>query len=174
MAVDDVEAKLLIVPGKSVGRYFIGQHMDKVDSLRGKPDFGDAAMGKAWAVWYGKHKTGNKQNEIAIYSTYADSTMSSKAVRQIRVISSKFQTVDGLNNGNLFSSFAAKYADFSKVFSYVDTGLGDTIEVYDSKTNGIAVEFLRDISRAITVHPKGEAFDQSYYTLHPEWKVLRR
>ena len=170
--VDEIEAKLLIVPGKSIGRYFLGQDMVKVDSLKGKPDTGDAAMGKAWSIWYGKNSTGGKRNEIAIYSGYADSTMSSKAVKQIRVISGKFQTIEGLNNGNLISSFTAKYADFHQIATYVDTELGDTIKVFDSKSNGIAVEFLRDISRAITVHAKGEQLNESYYTLHSELKKV--
>ncbi len=170
--VSDIDAKFLIVPGKSIGRYFIGQNMLQLDSLKGKPDFSDAAMGKAWSIWYGKKKTGNKKNEIAIYSTYGDSTMSFKVVKQIRIISSRFETVDGMNNGNLLSSFTTNYEDFVKVSRYVDTQLGDTIEVYDSKANGIAVEFLRDISRAITVHEKGTMVNQTYIMLHPEWKKI--
>lgn len=170
--VNDIEEKLLIVPGKSIGRYFLGQNMVQVDSLKGKPDTGDAAMGKAWAIWYGKKSTGGKRNEIAIYSGYADSTMSGKAVKQIRVISSKFETVEGLNNGTLLSDFTAKYPDFTHIASYLDTKLGDTIKVFDSKTKGIAVEFLRDISRAITIHKTGEQVNESYYTLNADWKKL--
>jgi hypothetical protein len=169
---DDIEAKLLIVPGKSIGRYYLGQDMAQVDSLKGKPDTGDAAMGKAWSIWYGKKSTIGKRNEIAIYSGYADSTMKTKAVKQIRVISSRFETADGLNNGNILSNFQEKYTDFKHVGSYVDAQLGDTILVYDSQAKGIAVEFLRDISRAITVHAKGQALDESYYTMRPELKKL--
>jgi hypothetical protein len=171
-AVEDIESKLLIVPGKSIGRYYLGQDLVQVDSLKGKPDAGDAAMGKAWAIWYGKNATGGKRNEIAIYSTYRDSTMSGKAVKQIRVISSKFETVDGLNNGNLLSNFTTKYADFTQIATYFDAKLGDTIKVFDSRSHGIAVEFLRDISRAITVHPKGEQLNESYYTLQPDLKRI--
>ena len=170
--VSDIDAKLLIVPGKSIGRFSIGQNMAVVDSLKGKPDTSDAAMGKAWAIWYGKKSTGGKRNEIAIFSGYADSTMSSKAVKQIRVISDKFETVEGLNNGTLLSDFTTKYSDFKHVSTYVDDRLHDTILVYDSKAHGIAVEFLRDISRAITVHEKGKPFNDSYYTLKPALKKL--
>ncbi|MDQ7949812.1 MAG: hypothetical protein REI78_09550 [Pedobacter sp.] len=167
LATADVEEKLLIVPGKSIGRYFLGQDVQQVDSIKGKPDAGDAAMGKAWAIWYGKNTTNGKRNELAIYSSYKDSTMASKAVKQIRVISSKFETNDGLNNGNTLSNFQVKYPDFKQIAVYYDSVLGDTIKVYDSQSNGIAVEFLRDISRAITVHAKGEALNESYYTLKP-------
>jgi hypothetical protein len=172
LLVDDIEAKLLIVPGKSIGRYYLGQNMLQVDSLKGKPDAGDAAMGKAWSIWYGKKSTIGKRNEIAIYSGYADSAMKNKAVKQIRVISSRFETADGLNNGNLLSNFQVKYPDFLLVATYLDTALGDTIQVFDSKAKGISVEFLRDISRAITVHAKGKALDESYYTMRPELKKL--
>lgn len=170
--VNDVDAKLLIVPGKSIGRYAIGQDVVAVDSIKGKADVTDAAMGKAWSIWYGKKSTGGKRNEIAIFSAYADSTMSSKSVQQIRVISSKFETVDGLNNGNLRSNFMVKYPDLVLFSTYVDSKLHDTIQVYDSKQHGIAVEFLRDISRAITIHEKGKSLNDSYYTLKPELKKL--
>lgn len=143
---DHVEEKRLIIPGKSIGKFSIGQNVEEVDSILGTPDAGDAAMGKAWSIWYGKNSTSGKRNEIAIFSGYADSTMKWKAVKQIRVISSKFQTIEGLNNGNLLSSFEAKFPDFKQVATYVDTKLGDTILLYDSKENGIAVEFLRDIN----------------------------
>lgn len=172
LAAEDIEGKLLIVPGKSIGRYFLGQDLAAVDSIKGKPDFSDAAMGKAWAIWYGKNSTNGKRNELAIYSTYKDSTMASKAVKQIRVISGKFETNDGLNNGNILSNFLVKYPDFIQVATYYDDKLGDTIKVYDSRQNGIAVEFLRDISRAITVHSKGEALNESYYTLKPDLKKI--
>ena len=170
--VDDIDAKLLIVPGKSIGRFSIGQSMAAVDSLKGKPDSSDAAMGKAWAIWYGKKSTGGKRNEIAIFSGYSDSTMSSKSVKQIRVISDKFETAEGLNNGTLLSDFTTKYSDFTRISTYVDDRLHDTIYVYDSKSHGIAVEFLRDISRAITIHDKGKPLDDSYYTLNRALKKL--
>lgn len=170
--VNDVDEKLLIVPGESIGRYALGQNIKAIDSMKGKPDFSDAAMGKAWAIWYGKKSTGGKRNEIAIFSGYSDSTMSGKSVKQIRVISDKFETVDGLNNGNLLSNFTMKYSDFAHVSTYVNPKLHDTIKVYDSKSHGIAVEFLRDISRAITIHEKGKPLNDSYYTLKPELKKL--
>jgi hypothetical protein len=167
-----IEEKRLIVPGKSIGRFSIGQNVVAVDSILGTPDSSDAAMGKAWNIWYGRNSTSGKRNEIAIYSTYADSSMKWKAVKQIRVISGKFQTIEGLNNGNLLSSFEAKYPDFKKIATYFDAKLSDTIYLYDSKENGIAVEFLRDISRAITIHHKGEQVNESYYTLAKNLRKL--
>jgi hypothetical protein len=172
MLRNDIESKLLIVPGKSIGRYYLGQDMIQVDSLKGRPDSGDAAMGRAWSIWYGKKSTYGKRNEIAIYSGYADSSMKTKVVKQIRVISSRFETTDGLNNGNILSNFKARYPDFTLVATYVDAGLGDTIQIFDSQERGITVEFLRGISRAITVHAKGQPLNESYYTLRTELKRL--
>ncbi len=170
---DDVAARFLIVPGKSIGRFYLGQDVAELDSMLGKPDFSDAAMGKAWSIWYRGDTTKFRKREIAIYSSYADSTMQRKDVKQIRVNSNKVTTITGLNNGNLLSSFTAKYSDFKKVATYVNDQLGDTILVYDSQENGISVEFIRDISRAITIHKKGEQVNVTYLTLHPEWKLIR-
>lgn len=173
LKTDSVDAKFLVVPGKSIGRIYLGQNVTELDSILGKPDFSDAAMGKALSIWYRGDTSKFKKREIAIYSSYADSTMKWKDVKQIRVNSNKVTTVTGLNNGNLLSSFTAKYSDFKKISTYVNDNLGDTILLYDSKSNGIAVEFIRDISRAIIIHKKGEQVNETYLTLHPEWKILQ-
>jgi hypothetical protein len=172
LGTDSVKAKFLVTPGKSIGRIYLGQNVNELDSILGKPDAGDAAMGKAWGIWYGKNNTKYGRNEIAVYSSYIDSTMMGKDVKQIRVNSSKFTTVTGLNTENSLANFTEKYADFKKVATYVNDGIGDTILLYDSKENGIAVEFIRDISRAIIVHKKGETVNETYLTLHPEWRKL--
>lgn len=172
LKMDSADAKFLIVPGKSIGKFYLGQNVIELDSILGKPDLSDAAMGKAWSIWYRGDTSKFRKREIAIYSSYADSTMKWKDVKQIRVNSNKVTTVTGLNNGNLLSSFTAKYTDFKKVANFVNENLGDTILLYDSKSNGIAAEFIRDISRAITIHKKGEEVNRTYLTLHPEWKIL--
>jgi hypothetical protein len=173
LKADSADAKFLIVPGKSIGRFYLGQDITELDSILGKPNFSDAAMGKAWSIWYRGDTSRFRKREIAVYSSYADSTMKWKAVKQIRVNSNKVTTVTGLNNGNLLSSFTAKYSDFKKVATFVNGNLGDTILLYDSKSNGIAAEFIRDISRAIIIHKKGEQVNETYLTLHPEWKILK-
>lgn len=172
LETDSVKAKFLVTPGKSIGRIYLGQNVNELDSILGKPDAGDAAMGKAWGIWYGKKNTNYGRNEIAVYSSYIDSTMTGKDVKQIRVNSSKFTTISGLNTENSLANIIQKYPDFKKVATYVNDGIGDTILVYDSKSNGIAVEFIRDISRAVIVHKKGEAVNETYLTLYPEWKKL--
>ncbi|WP_316765435.1 hypothetical protein [Pedobacter frigiditerrae] len=173
LKIENVEAKFLIVPGKSIGKFHLGQNVVELDSILGKPDFSDAAMGKAWSIWYRGDTSKFRKQEIAVFSSYADSTMKWKDVKQIRVNSNKVTTVTGLNNGNLLSSFTAKYSDFKKVATFVNDNLGDTILLYDSKSNGIAAEFIRDISRAIIIHKKGEMVNETYLTLHPEWKILK-
>jgi hypothetical protein len=167
-----VSSKLLIVPGKSVGDISIGENIVVVDSLLGIPDDGDAAMGKAWAIWNENDSTGKKIGEIAVYSSYADSTATSKAVKQIRVTGSAYQTAEQLTTEDLKSNFKAKYPDFKKVATFVNATVGDTISVYDSQSNGIAVEFLRGISRAITVHAKGQPVNTSYLTIKPDLKQV--
>ncbi len=169
---EPVAKDVLIVPGQSIGKIRIGQNVKELDSILGKPDFSDAAMGKAWTIWYEGDTSKSKKDEIAIYSSYADSTMRTKDVKQIRITAEKYSTTQQLNTGNIRFDFKVKYPDFKKVATYFDTKLGDTVKVVDSKSNGIAVEFLRGIGRAITVHKKGETVNTSYFTLYPNFKQL--
>ncbi|RZK58182.1 MAG: hypothetical protein EOO91_08780 [Pedobacter sp.] len=52
LKMDSADAKFLIVPGKSIGKFYLGQNVIELDSILGKPDLSDAAMGKAWSIWY--------------------------------------------------------------------------------------------------------------------------
>ena len=167
-----VAKDLLIVPGESIGKIKLGQSITSLNEILGRPDAGDAAMGKEWGIWYEGDTTKNKKDEIAIYSAYTDSTMKEKSVKQIRITAEKYATAEQLSTGNVRFDFKVKYPDFKKVATYFDTKLGDTIKLIDSKSSGIAVEFLRGIGKAIMVHKKGEDVNTGYLTLHPEFKQL--
>jgi hypothetical protein len=47
----------LIVPGISVGQTAINEGSEVVHKKLGKPDAGDAAMGKSVSIWYANHDT---------------------------------------------------------------------------------------------------------------------
>src|SRR5687768_870964 len=96
------QPEALLVPGKSAGKFYLQQNMDSIFTLLGKPDDGDAAMGKAWGIWHGK-------DTIAIYSTYADSTMSSKTVRQIVVSGEGYRTESGIGSNTPFGIIRDSY-----------------------------------------------------------------
>ncbi|HEY8914967.1 MAG TPA: hypothetical protein VIM87_00975, partial [Chitinophaga sp.] len=71
-----ISSEKLVSAGKGIGKIDLGSNADKLTELLGKPDFSDAAMGKAWLTWYSKRRDEhNNRNELNIFTTYADSTM---------------------------------------------------------------------------------------------------
>jgi len=171
VAGQTTDQRFLVVAGRSVGEIAIGADMEQVSQKLGKADAGDAAMGKAWGIWYGNDSTGGQRNEIAVYSSYRDTSMRVKDVKQIRVTSDKFKTADGFSLGTTVTVLQSKFPDLKQVSRYVDTQK-DTVLVYDSKKSGISFEFLKDRSIALTVHPENVAVNATYLTLHPEWKSV--
>ncbi|KQR71115.1 hypothetical protein [Pedobacter sp. Leaf176] len=73
--------------------------MNKVSAKLGRPDDGDAAMGKAWGIWYSKDLTSGQRNEFAIYASYKDTSMRVRDVKQIRITSPEYKTQDGFTTG---------------------------------------------------------------------------
>ncbi|RQO77041.1 hypothetical protein DBR40_10240 [Pedobacter sp. KBW01] len=165
------DERFLVVAGRSVGEIAIGADMEQVGQKLGKADAGDAAMGKAWGIWYGNDSTGRQRNEIAVYSSYRDTSMRVKDVKQIRVTSDKFKIVDSFSLGTTLTALQSKFPDLKQVSRYVNAQK-DTVLVYDSKKRGISFEFLKGKSIALTVHPENVAVNATYLTLHPEWKIV--
>lgn len=166
-----VDERYLVVPGQSVGEISLGENMEIVGKKLGRPDAGDAAMGKAWGIWYSKDSIENGKNELAIYSSYKDTTLTSKDVKQIRITSKQFKTQDGFGTERSFEDTQMKFPGIIKIAAYLNEAK-DSIMVYDSKTEGIGFEFVNGKSISLTVHPKNVSVNGTYLTLHPEWKLI--
>ncbi|MBC6110825.1 hypothetical protein ACFOG5_01820 [Pedobacter fastidiosus] len=166
-----VDERYLIVPGRSVGEISLGENMELVGEKLGRPDAGDAAMGKAWGIWYSKDSTENEKNELAIYSSYKDTTLISKDVKQIRITSNQFKTQDNFGTGRSLDDTKMKFPGMIRIATYLNE-TKDSIMVYDSKAEGIGFEFLKGKSISLTVHPKNVSVNGTYLTLHPEWKQV--
>jgi hypothetical protein len=164
-----IDERFLIVAGKSVGEISLGENMEQVIEKLGRPDVGDAAMGKAWGIWYSNDSTGKHPNEIAVYSSYRDTSMLVKDVKQIRITSDKFKTQNGLATGTTMEETKEKFPAIEKLSAYLNEDK-DTITFYDAKKEGIGLEFLKGKSISITVHPVNNLVTETYLTLHPEWK----
>lgn len=166
-----IDERFLIVAGQSVGEISIGEDMEQVGKKLGRPNAGDAAMGKAWGIWFSNDSTSGHRNEIAVYSAYRDTSMQVKDVKQIRITSDQFKTKDGLTIGNTLNAMKSKFPDLEESGRYLNER-NDTVSVYDSKKSGIGFEFLQKKSVALTVHQIGKAVNETYLTLHPEWKLI--
>ena len=168
-----VDSRFLIVPGRSVGEISLREDMTEVGKKLGRPDAGDAAMGKAWGIWFSNDSTAGFRNELAIYSSYRDTSMRVKDVKQIRITSPKFKTQDGFTTGLSASDTKLKFPAMEKVSSYLNEK-NDTVTVYDARQDGIGFEFLKGKSISLTIHPMNQSVNGTYLTLHPEWKLIEQ
>jgi len=165
------DERFLVVAGRSVGEIALGEDMAQVGQKLGRPDAGDAAMGKAWGIWYSGDPMAKHRDEIAVYSSYRDTSMQIKDVKQIRITSNKFKTKDDLATGATLEDIKLKFPDIQKLSTYLNENK-DTVTIYDAKKEGIGFEFLKGKSISLTVHPVNVPVNATYLTLHPEWKLI--
>jgi hypothetical protein len=165
------DERLLIVPGKSIGEIYLGQSVEDLGKILGPADAGDAAMGKAWGVWYDR-ATGDKIEQFAVYSAYVDTSMVAKDVKQIRTASAKYQTQEGVGVSKGMAEILKVFPAIKLVQRYVDTLKNDTINVYEDNTKGLSLEFIKGQCSAVSVYPAKKASSSTYLSLHPEWKLL--
>ncbi|MFD1258085.1 hypothetical protein ACFQ3S_14855 [Mucilaginibacter terrae] len=92
---EPVPAAKLIIPGKCIGQTQINENVAKVFKRLGRPDAGDAAMGKSLSIWYANHDTTGFQTMV--FSTRQMGTENEDSmVKQIRITSPWFSTADGI------------------------------------------------------------------------------
>lgn len=150
----------LIVPGKSVGQVNIAAPAQSLEVL-GKPDGGDAAMMKAWRLWYGRKKdnTIDSSHMLAVFT--AMRTQDTQYVKEIRVNSPKFKTAAGMGVGSAIAAVKKVYPGVKLLKTYVSKDKSRRIAVYDDKALGIAFETDRPRSKRprcsmVVVHDPGE------------------
>jgi len=166
-------ADLTIIPGESIGKITLEQNAETLKDL-GKPDLSDSAMGKSWLTWYNKNTTAeNGKSELNIYTTYKNSDLTEKVIRQIRITSPDFKSVDGIHTGKAFTEIKSVYPNLKYSGKFSDPGSKNEIEVYDDEVSGVAFEIENDGNRrncvAIIIHSKGKNVMQEYVYLHPEF-----
>jgi hypothetical protein len=147
----------LLVPGKSAGNTRINEDAEKVYTSLGKPDGGDAAMGKSVAIWYSRHDSTSYSTSIYTIRDMGNNPVA--LVKQIRVTSPTFKTKDNIHVTSSLSDIrkiyvlqiAEKFKDAKREYA-----------VYDSK-EGIAFEIDADEKCvAITIHESGKAIPGTY------------
>jgi hypothetical protein len=128
------EGDWLLQPGIAAGKTAINQTADQVYARLGKADGGDAAMGKAIAIWYNNHDS--TAHSIAIYTVRDTGSMPPARVKQIRVTSPTFKTKEGIHAGSTLM-------EIKKVFQVTRSEAykseGENYSVYSSK-QGVAFE----------------------------------
>ena len=146
-----VPATQLIVPGKSIGQTKLKEDDKLVFERLGRPDNGDAAMGKSLATWYAALNPSGYQTQVFFSRYMGGMDDITSRVKQIRVTSPYFKTVEGIGAGSTLKQIhtffkARKTAAFTenkqRYFIY-DTHKGIAFESNASgKCTGVIVYLL--------------------------------
>lgn len=169
-----------IEPGEYIGNTQIGATADEMASRLGPADGGDAAMGKAWSIWY-SHKKDNSIDSakyLAVYSVREETNgREAMVVKQIRVNTPSFTTAKGLKVGSSYIEIKKLFPAIKIVAQYQDKLKGRKITLYDVRKAGIAFEMTavkggKPACTAITVHPKGESINT--YILFPGYEGFEK
>lgn len=158
-----------IMPGESIGHVKLEMPANELASL-GKPDAGDAAMMKAWRIWYGRKKDGTVDSAAVLAVFTAMRTQDTQYVKEIRVTSRRFRTAEKVGAGSTMTAIKKAYPGLKLVKVYASKNKSRRIEVYDDEKLGIAFETANGRSRRalcsmVVVHTKGEA-PGSYLDYH--------
>jgi len=136
----------LIVPGKSIGQIKLESPAQSLAVL-GKPDGGDAAMMKAWRIWYSRKKDNSIDSSHMLAVFTAMRTQDTQYVKQIRVNSPKFKTSKGVGPGSTIAAIKKAYPDLQRVQTYESANKARRIVVYQDSRQGIAFETANSRSR---------------------------
>lgn len=171
-----IDSARLIIPGERLGHIFIGENAENLDSVLGKPDISDAAMGKAWLTWNGNLNSEGNPARLDIYTTYKDSTMQEKTVQQIRTTSPYFSTASGVGVQTDFNAVQQKFPSMKEVANYSES---DTVyKIFDDQKAGIAFEFRlmdnRNVCSGIIIHMKNKPVTDTYIYLHPDMALNQK
>ncbi|WP_095702990.1 hypothetical protein [Mucilaginibacter sp. MD40] len=155
---EPVSSDWLITPGIGIGQTVLNEAGEKVIARLGKPDGGDAAMGKSVSVWYADH---NKRGYVTqVYFTKNMGNDDAARVKVIRVSSPSFKTDKAIYTGVLLKEAEARF-QLKKIGSF-KAELSDR-NIFDDQAAGIA--FDTDRSGTITgiaVHEKGVSALNAY------------
>ena len=148
-----VPANKLIVAGQGIGLTGIGQKSSELGATLGKPDDGDAAMGKSLSTWYSKTNPGYKTQVFSVIQ-YGENEDQPR-VKSIRVNNPFFETATGLKAGSTWAAIEKEYPGLLLIGSYKSTA--GEVKVFDDIVRGIAFEINeQDTCVGICVHTREE------------------
>ncbi|WP_341840204.1 hypothetical protein [Chitinophaga caseinilytica] len=158
VAADVVPADSLVKPGVSAGAFVLGADAAPAFTKMGKPDSGDAAMGKAMAIW---------KTHGALTSLYTERNMGVDDTARIRM----FRTTDPSYRTSGNAGTGAALADLTRSFELKQTAWyragADTIRVLTAP-EGITFEVNQKMfCTGLIVHAPGADPSASYLPFLP-------
>ncbi|PIQ22747.1 MAG: hypothetical protein COW65_01355 [Cytophagales bacterium CG18_big_fil_WC_8_21_14_2_50_42_9] len=160
----------LIVPGKSIGQTALQMKAEEVNQILGKSDRSDAAMGKAWAIWYSRPTASDTiRKETTIYfATNMGGSDEASRVKQIRVTSPFFQTAGHVGVGTALKAIQQAFPNLQKAKTYTSAKTKQSITILDDAATGIAFEFnANETCVAVVVHEPQQPVNTIYINLFP-------
>ncbi|TWR24325.1 hypothetical protein FPZ42_17770 [Mucilaginibacter achroorhodeus] len=143
----------LIVPGTSLGQTAINETAENVHKRLGKPDDGDAAMGKSVSIWYADHN--KKGYATHMYFVTDMGNDPDPRVKVIRVSSPSFKVNNKIYTGVLLKTAEELYK-LKKIGTYKLNGSDRNI--FDDEKAGIAFDADRSGTvTGIAVHETGKS-----------------
>ncbi|WP_069658459.1 hypothetical protein [Arcticibacter eurypsychrophilus] len=159
----------LLIPGKSAGKTMLNEDAEEVYKRFGRPDWGDAAMGKSIALWYSNHDS--TLHSVAIYTVRDMGNDPIALVSQIRVTSPLFKTKEVIHTTSNLDAIR-KVFKVEKTEDYDDEGKKYT--VYDCKS-GISFEMdHHNLCVAIIIHQFGQVGNGTYLKFRTTNKFISR
>ncbi|OOQ60477.1 hypothetical protein [Mucilaginibacter pedocola] len=133
-----IPAEQLIKPGESIGKIRVGEALDSVILVLGKPDTGDAAMGSQLSTWYANHDTTGYQTSVFSHRNMGGKDENKSHIKKILVTSPWFKTAEYISTGNNMKDIG-KYYKLKEGNSYKDKN-EQTIKTYSDIARGISFE----------------------------------
>jgi predicted amidohydrolase len=157
-----VAADKLIIPGRSIGDIVLDSNAEPVYKTYGKPDAGDAAMGKATAEWIQKVDT--TKYSLAIYTARDTGDNPAALIKRIRVTDPRYHTREGLGTKSSLKELQGVFT-LVKGSGYLNGK--DRVDVYADRS-GIAFEINKDQQCiGIVVYEKGSLNSETYFGFLP-------
>lgn len=157
-ASTDTSAETLIIPGRSIGDIALNTDATSIFQKNGKPDAGDAAMGKATAEW--KLAPDTAKYSIAIYTVRDMGNDTTALIKRIRVTAPQYKTKDGFGTSSLLRDLRSTF----KLEKQKGYRRGQArIDVY-ADLSGVAFE-IDEQQRCIgiVVYEKGKLHPDTYF-----------
>lgn len=153
-----------IIPGKRLGSIILNQNATAILDSLGKPDSGDAAMGKAISTW---DQGGN--NLLTLYTTTQMGVENFSRIKAIRSLSKDFKTVDNLGVNSSLAELK-RYYKLNPVGKF--TYNGKHYFLYTTE-KGIAFEVgLNEKCKGVLVYLQDTNLENFYLPIYPDFKKL--
>ncbi len=153
----------LLVPGKAAGTIVLGSNAADVIKALGKPDAGDAAMGKSVSTWFANHDSGSYASSIFSSRDMGNSDIA--VIKQIRVTAPGFKTAGGVGTQSSLEEIRSNFKVQDEKGYILKQ---EEVHVY-ADTSGIAFEVDgKGTCIGIVIYPSGSLHPDTYARFIPD------